>query len=368
MTALTAIEFSVDDRRALWALTTRHLRSATWGAVLAVRSALRAQAPHIDVTTRGDAVCINDDGAHRAAEIDAIVDVVRAPSVMALHQLETRFGTDLLVALTTAKEAAIESGGRSARFVDGAVVDFSADVAEAAGARVRLTRPRKLRREERDELRAWLAAPRTALTVDGSRWRRTARLKDGAWFARAFSSAGGSGLIGFALGDATSKTTVMTRGLWVAEDSSRPRGLPIAAVWDDDDVVSSDVARARARIAVERAGQALHKQLAETLPTLPLARRRQVRSLLLRGSKLADAFADVALFDTEDAEFAVSFNDLRARDRIVVGADNADILVDGDARSFLHRALPLIVKDALPRPRRRLSFLLAQRFGRVSSS
>ena len=30
------------------------------------------------VTTRGDAVCINDDGAHRAAEIDAIVALLRA--------------------------------------------------------------------------------------------------------------------------------------------------------------------------------------------------------------------------------------------------------------------------------------------------
>lgn len=351
------LEFSVDDRRALWALTTRHLRSRTYAAVLAIRSALRARANQVTVTTRGDHVVIVDDGSARDDEVSAIVAVVHAPDVVALHRLETRFGTDLLVALTTAASARIVSGGRQVDFVGGAVVNDQA-VAGDGKTIVDITRPAAWRKEERLEMQAWLPAPRAVVVVDGKRWRRELRLHDGLFFARSFKSPGGSGIIGFSLSDATSKTTVMTRGLWVAQDTGRPRGLPVSAVWDDDEVSGSDAVRARARIAVERASVALLRRLAEEMATLGLRRRRQVRSLLLRAPVLPDAFDDVPLFDTEAGVFQSSLNDLRDRPLIVLGRSNADVLVDADVRAFLHRTLPTQVKDALPPPRRRLRFLL----------
>lgn len=346
------MDVSVDDRRALWALTTRHLRSRTYAAVLLVRTALRARAEHIDVTTRGDALRVVDDGAARVDELAAILEVLRAPTVEALHALEARFGTDLLVAVATAQEATVKSGRTRARVAAGIIQ--SVETLPASTTEVTIMRPRSLRKEERTELSAWLPGPRAVVRVDGRAWRREARLPDSAFFSRAFKTDSGRGLIGFSLDDGTSKTTVLGRGLWVAQDAVRPRGLPLVAIWDDDDVVTTDTAVSRARVAVQRAGDALQRRLAEEFGDLPRRRQLALRSLLLRATALPAPFHGVPLF----GGFRWSLQDLMARPRIVIGSHNADVVVDAEARAFLHRALPGRVRDALPAPRRRLAFVL----------
>lgn len=351
-----ALSVSVDDRRALWALTTRHLRSKTFAAVLGVRSALRAKATRIDLDTKGDQLRIVDDAPGRGDEAAAIVDVLRAPTVPLLHALEARFGTDLLVALATSTEATLETAGRRLVVKAGAVVSY--DVAAPTKTTLSLARPRGLRKDERKELTAWLPGPRAALFVDGKPWKGELSLPDNAFFARAFQADGGRGFVGFSLDDATSKTTVLTRGLWVAQDAQRAKGLPVVAIWDDDDVASAATALARARIAIDRAGAALLRRLGDELPKLSRKHREKLRALLLRAPTLPDAFADVPLFDDEGGAFRVSLNELKRKSRVVIGADNADIVVDSDARAFLHRTLPTTVRDALPPPRRRLLFAL----------
>ncbi len=355
------MDVSVDDRRALWALTTRHLRSRTYGAVLLARCALRARAGRIDINTRGDTLRVVDDGAARADELTAILEVLRAPTVEALHALEARFSTDLLVALATAQEATIRTGRTRAHVVGGRLHDVVE--VRASTTEVSITRPRSLRREERTELAAWLPAPRAVVRVDGRAWRRAERLPDSAFFTRAFKTESGHGLIGFSLDDGTSKTTVLGRGLWVAQDATRPRGLPIVAIWDDDDVVATDSAVARARVAVQRAGNALQQRLADEFADLPRRRQRQLRSLLLRGGVLPPAFHGVPLFGSVVGGFRWSLQDLAARPRIVIGSNNADVVVDAEARAYLHRALPTQVKDALPAPRRRLAFAVRSWLG-----
>ncbi len=353
-----ALSVSVDDRRALWALTTRHLRSKTFASVLVVRSALRAHAGRIDVDTRGDQLCVDDDGKDRAAEVDAIVAVLRDPTMPLLHALEARHGTDLLVALATSAAATLVTPGRRVVVRAGAVVEHGPAPASATSTTLTLLRPRSLRKEERKELAAWLPGPRAVLRVDGKAWKSSVQLPDSAFFARAFSADGGRGFVAFSLDDATSKTTVLSRGLWVAQDAQRARGLPVVAIWDDDDVASAATAVARARVAVERAAQALQRRLGEEIPKLSRRRRQKLRALLLRAPSLPEAFVDVPLFDDERGAFRVSLGELQKKSRVVIGEGNADVVVDADARAFLHRTLPTTVRDALPPPRRRLSFAL----------
>ncbi|MDP2344477.1 MAG: hypothetical protein Q8O67_26215 [Deltaproteobacteria bacterium] len=365
------MQVSVDDRRALWALTTRHLRSRTFGAVLLVRAALRAHATNIEVSTRGNRLRVVDDGSPRSEELAAIVTALRTPDVHALHALEARFGTDLLVAVATAEHVSIETGGRAVVVKAGVVVaDAPAHDRARLTTVIELARSAALRKEERRELTAWLPSPRARVVVDGKRWGSALALPEGCFSARNFRTARGRGLIAFALGESTSRITVLGRGLWVAQDHRRPRGLPIVAVWDDDDIVSADAALLRARTAVDAANAALLARVAEEFERLPRARRVQLRSLLLRsgGTTLPTAFEDVPLFDDDSGAFQLSLRDLRARDaRLIIGKSNADVVVDAESAAFLHRALPGMVKDALPPPRRRLAFALQLRVARLKA-
>ena len=140
------MQVSVDDRRALWALTTRHVRSRTFSAVLLVRAALRADARHITLHTGGQRLRVDDDGAPRDQELAAIVDALRAPAVPALHALESRFGTDLLVATATAEHATISSGGRVVVVAGGAVVSEGSAPRGKSETVIELRRPASLRR------------------------------------------------------------------------------------------------------------------------------------------------------------------------------------------------------------------------------
>jgi hypothetical protein len=350
------IDVSVDDRRALWALTTRHLRTPTYGAVLLVRAALRAQAAHIDVRTRGGAVIVDDDGADRVAEARALAAVLRDPHIGALHELEQRYGTDLLVASATAARAVIDVDGLRVDVRGGAVASVARGPARR-GARVVLERPASRRSEERLELRAWLPAPRARVRVDGWRLDGVVRLPAGAFFGRSFvHKAGGDdirGAVGFVLGESTSRTTVLMRGVWVAEDAVRASSLPVVAVYDDDHIGDPDHVIARARVTVERAAQQLQHELAARLPRLTRREQRALRALLLRAPALPPSFAHTPLFDDEQGELRLSLAALQQRDSIVIGTANADVVVDDIAAAFLRRALPGRVKDALPPPRRR---------------
>ena len=363
---------SVDDRRALWALTTRHLRSRTFAAVLLVRAALRANAERVELGTKGDNLRVVDDGAPRGEELTAIVRALRAPEVHALHALESRFGTDLLVAAATAQAATLHSQGRRVVVEAGVVVVDELTGSSDARTTIELRRPRNLRKEERRELSAWLPGPRAVVVVDGKRWRRSLALPEGAFSARSFRVDGGRGLIGFALQDATSKLTVTARGLWVAQDTRRAGGLPVIAFWDDDDTsLTPDAALARARAAVDKASAALLRRVADDFAHLPRGRRVQLRSLLVRGAKsgtLPPAFDDVPLFDDERGPFRRSLAELRmfaqqSQRRLIAGPRSGDVVVDAEAAAFLHRALPGLVKDALPPPRRRLVLVLRQVLG-----
>lgn len=366
------IDVSVDDKRALWALTTRHLRSAAHPAVLLVRHALRRGARAIEVQTRGDRLIVSDDGIDLKDELAELTMLLSCPDAGALHDLEGQRGTDLLVAVVTAEAAScVGRSGRRLTMVGGEPgAVFDVDVQSAATAHganrnvIRLRRPRSLRDAERRELLAWMPATRAEVVVDGRRLHRRSNnngsmLPATTILPRDVVLESGRLQLGFALDDTVTRVTVLARGTWVAQEHLRIRGLPIVAVWNDDRLPARpfDVVP-HARDVVAMATDELLSSLAASFTGLSLAHRRRLRALLVRGEQLPAAFTDVALFDDEDGAFRQSFNQLRQARRLVIGADHGDVVVDDDVSTFLHRTLPTSVVDALPPPRRRLRLVL----------
>lgn len=354
-----ALAVSVDDRRALWALTERHRRSETFAAVLLVRDALRRGATTIAVRTRGDRLVVEDDGAAIDDALAEIGAVLASPAVPLLHRLETQRGTDLLVALATAATAEAR-GHRTVVVVEQGVLrrrDAAAD--GAARNRVVLARPARLRRAEGDELRAWLPAPRGLVRIDGARLGGAVQLPAGVGFARQVRTGSGHGQIGVVLDDSVSRFTVLARGVWVTREQRRPAHLPLAGVWDSDVVPTTmGPLLGAARSLFDRAGEELMAQLAAELPGLAPRWRRRLRAALLRGATLPPAFEEVPLFDSAHGPLSVSLAALRRRRRVVVGEASGDVFADDDGRAFLRRQLGDIVVEALPPPRRRLRALL----------
>lgn len=354
MTSTTALALSVDDRRALWALTERHLRSETFAAVLLVRDAIRRGAAVVDVRTKGDALVVEDDGAACDDLVDEIDAVLAAPTVPALHRLEATRGTDLLVALATASSAEVR-GRRVALTLDAGRPRQRAIVDDTGRNRITLLRPRRLRTQERDELRAWIPAPRASVRVDGTRLGAPSTLPADVCFARQVRTGSGHGQIGFMLDDTVSRFTVQSRGVWVSQEQFRPTHLPLVGVWDSDVVPPTwGPLLAASRNIFVRAGDDLLTRLALDYIRLGGRMRRRIRRALLRGATLPPAFAAVPLFDSARGPFTVSLLTLRERERVVVGDGVGDVFADDDGRAFLHRSLGAAVVDALPPPRRRL--------------
>ncbi|HEY1101453.1 MAG TPA: hypothetical protein VGF99_21115, partial [Myxococcota bacterium] len=324
-------------------------------------------ARHIEVRTRGDSLVVSDDGDDLDDDLLAVLHALHMPEVAALHRLEQRQGTDLLVALATARRSeSIGRRGQRLMTIAGTVDRCPVDV-PAARNTIRLERSRNLRRQERAELRAWLPAPRARIVVDGRALRMVPALPATTVLPRTLPYDVGQLQLGFALDDTVTRLTVRARGVWVAQEHLRADGLPIIAVWDDHRLppTTTDLV-GPARHAVQHAGLEAHRALAAAFPTLPLPLRRRLRALLLRPTTLHPAFVDVALFDDDGGPFAVSLATLQQRDRIVVGrADDgggADVVADGDVVTFLERALAGRVVEALPAPtptwRRRLRVLV----------
>ncbi len=358
---LDVLDVSVDDRRALWALTTRHLRSEAHPAVLVACHAIRRGAEHIEVRTRGNRVVVSDDGAALDAELRECITVLRKPDVALLQRLEHLHGTDLLVATATAASAELHGKhGQRLRTINGHVDRAVVDVPSARNVVV-LHRPRRLRALERQELQAWLPSPRVSIVVDGKRLGAPSALPRSTVLPHWPVVAGGRLHLGFALDDTVTRLTILARGVWVAQEHLRVRGLPLVAVWDDDTVPTrpGDIVTI-ARDAIAATGETALHTLASTFSTQPLRIRLRLRSLLMRAPMLVPAFVDVPLFDSERAPFSLPFSALRDQGRLVLGGSGGDVIVDDDARAFLHRTLPLVVVDAVAAPPRRLRFRLQQ--------
>jgi hypothetical protein len=357
------IDVSVDDRRALWALTDRHLRSKAFPAVLIVRHALRRHASIIRVSGRGDTLRVEDDGDPIDVDVECIESALARPSVSALHAVERERSTDLLVAVATADEASLWGPERHLVTVGGAVSAGSPPDRRAGTLAnvVELQRPRGLRTDERAELRAWLPTPRARVVVDGTAIGTPNRLPPGALYPRTIHTRGGRGAIGFSLVDTVSRITVLARGVWVAQEQVRARGLPIVAIWDDDSLPPDPVSIiSGVRGQVMGAADALLANLAGDFSTLPLALRRRVRGRLLLADRLPEAFIDVPLFDSARGPFSLSLGAIEARPGAWLGDRIGDVFVDDDSRAFLHRVLTGRVHDALPPPTRRLGFMVRQ--------
>ena len=356
-----ALDVSVDDRRALWALTARHLRSAAHPVVLVVRQAIRRGARHIEVRTRGDSVVVTDDGNDLDRGIVTLIDALQDPHAGRLHALEREHGTDLLVAVATATSATLHARSGQRLTTSHGVVTAAAVGAPASGNVVVLHRSRKLRALELQELRAWLPSPRAIVVVDGKRLGTATTLPATTVLPQSLQFAGGLLQIGFALDDTVTRLTILARGVWVAQEHLRARGLPLVASWDDDTlpVHPLDVV-AVGREVVAAVGDAALRTLAARFHDQPTTIRRRVRSLLLRAPRLPAAFFDIPLFDDATGPFAVSFSSLQRRKKLVIGTADGDVIVDDDARAFLQRLLPHSVVNALPRPRRRLGFMLRE--------
>jgi len=358
---IEALDVSVDDRRALWALTARHLRSAAHPAVLVVRHAIRRGARRIEVRTRGKQLIVTDDGDDLDVDIADLAIALRDPHVDRLHALERARGTDLLVAIATAASTDVRGrGGARLATINGAVVvEGRARPASTADNVVTIHRPRALRSLERQELRAWLPSPRAEILVDGARLGTPSALPSSTVSPQTMSLPGGRLQLGFALDETVTRLTIHARGVWVAQEQLRARGLPIVAIWDDDrlPVHPIDVV-ADARDIVAAAGEAALRTLAARFQDQPIAVRRRLRSLLVRAPRLPAAFFDVPLFDNERQPFALTFSSLQQRRRLVIGSVAGDVVVDDEASAFLHRLLPHSVVDAVPPPRRRLAFIV----------
>jgi len=367
------IDVSVDDRRALWALTDRHLRSKAFPAVLLVRHALRRQASVIRISGRGSTLRVEDDGDPIDVDVECIESALAHPSVAALHAVERERGTDLLVAVATAEGASLSGTTRQLLTVRGTISGTASGLASGGGGNgprrradtlanvVELRRSRGLRRDERAELLAWLPSPRARVLLDGTVLGTPTRLPPGLLYPRTIHTPNGRGAIGFSLVDSVSRITVLARGVWVAQEQVRARGLPIVAVWDDDSLPpdpASIVATVRGKVM--GAADTLLAHLAGDFATLPLALRRRVRGRLLQADQLPDAFVDVPLFDSARGPFSLSLRAIEARGGPWLGERSGDVFVDDDSRAFLHRVLGGRVLDALPPPQRRLGFILRQ--------
>ncbi len=374
------LNVSVDDRRALWALTERCLRSDAHRAVLVVRDALRRGARHIRIRSTRAALIVDDDGVPIDDTIADVASVLRAPTVSALHRLENERGTDLLVALATAISGRVVG---EAKFLDvgaGGLAQLDADAAvvrevrrglapfgkHPAQNRVLLRRTAEAARAEGAELRSWLAAPRAIVTLNGRRLDGSLRgplpgqlqLGQRALWPSHFRSTGGHGVVGIAVDERQSRLTTLTQGIWVAQELVRADGLAIVGVWDDDDIPARGAdAVARARAALGRAARRLMVRLADDFVELPSRQRRRLRSLLVADA-VPSALSALPLFDTEAGPFSISLDELRRRGRVVVGDDYGDVIAGDDVRAFLHRQRDLTVVDALPPPRPRWSFRL----------
>jgi hypothetical protein len=383
------LSVSVDDRRALWALTERCLRSEAHRGVLVVKDALRRGARHIRVRSTRTMLVVDDDGARIDDTIADVENVLGNASVSALHRLEQERGTDLLVALATAQRATVV-GMTRVLCVDGGHVDDAArsgvplaatrralqPLGRAGGPgpdagrtpnRVMLWRSAEAARGERAELLAWLPAPRAHITINGRRLTGSLQgalpgqlhLGRGVMWASHFRITGGHGIVGIALDEGQTRFTTLTQGVWVAQELSRQEGLPLVGVWDDDDLSSrSAEAVARGRAALTRGGQRLVARLADDFVQLSGRQRRRIRAMLL-ADHLPRALSSMPLFDTEDGPFSTSLDDLRRQERIVVGRSSGDVIATDDVRAFLHRQPDLRVAEALPAPPMRLRFRLA---------
>lgn len=348
------IALSVDDRRALWALTERHLRSETFAAVLLVRDALRRGATVIDVRTRGDHLFVEDDGAPIDVTLEEIAAVIEAPTVPALHHLEQTRGTDLLVALATASTAEA-CGHRFTLTLAGGRRIGRATIDERRRNRVTLERSRLRRDAERAELRAWIPAPQAEVRVDGTRQGAPSSLPAGVFFARQVRTSSGRGQIGLMLDDTVSRYAVYARGVWVSQEQLRPRDLALVGLWDSNVVPTTwGPLLASTRAIFARAGEDLVARLAVEFATLAPRWRRRLRRALLRGPSLPRDFVAVPLFDSARGPFSVSLGTLVGRRRVVVGDSIGDVFTDDDGRAFLQRQLGDACVEALPPPRRRL--------------
>jgi len=368
MTTTDALALSVDDRRALWALTERHLRSETFAAVLLVRDALRRGATVIDVRTRGDQLVVEDDGRDLDDVLTEIAAVLDAPAVPALHRLELVRGTDLLVAVATAS-AAEARGRRKALALEAGRTQRHGVVDGGPRNRVTVLRPRRLRQAEREELRAWVhrplsdvrvdggrdAVPGADVRIDGKRLGAPPSLPPGVFFARQVRTGSGRGQIGIMLDDTVSRFTVYARGVWVSQEQQRPRDLPLVGLWDSDVVPTEwGPLLASTRSVFARAGEDLVARLALDFDRLGTRWRRRLRRALVRGAALPPAFLNVPLFDSARGPFTIPLSALLERDRVVVGDGIGDVFTDDDGRAFLRRQLGDAMVEALPPPRRRL--------------
>jgi len=348
----STLPVTVDDRRALWALTERHLRSPSFPAVLLVRHALRRGATSIRVTQTRAMVRVVDNGAPLDADIDAVDAVLAAPTVARMHDLERDHGIEVLTATATARAAVVVGRRWRLETAQGTVTRRVPDRSEENV--VELHRDGHLRAQEHQELRSWLPSPRARVTVNGRALGAPPELPDAIALPRSMSTPDGKGVIGFALDDAVSRVTYLARGVWVAHEQHRPRGLPVRAIWDHNVLAPHpDEILVEARRRVAAATEQLIAQLGEQFTGLTAPTRRALRTRLLRSDVVPPALVDVPLFDSDDGAFCVSLRALMARERIVVGSASGDVVGDDDARAFLRRRFGDRVKDALPPPRRR---------------